>query len=193
MNASGVPRPIEKEAKMRMKTSVLSGLLLMALAAPASAAAVNFNFATTGSPLFGAAVTGSGVFDLSNTSEMINGYTAFQIDSITGTVNGSSIVAPTGNYGAYYVTGPSFLDGAGANFLTAGGTSVSFFYEDAVSEYRVNTMGPFSTSFVTASATAVSPAAVPEPASWSLLLAGMALIGGTVLRKKAGTLAAKTA
>lgn len=163
--------------KSKIALAVFTPLAMFA-AVPASAAQFLFNF-TTSTQLFGGPVTGSGTFTTSDTSMLVGGQTAFPITSITGTVNGSAIVAPTGNYGNYFTTGPSFLDGSGVNFNTAAGTTVAFFNQSSNGIYRVNTTSPGSSSFVTASASAVT-AAVPEPATWAMMLFGFALIAGTM-------------
>ncbi len=165
-----------------MKTAcfALAAGLSLAAAAPASAAQFGFTFATS-TGLFGGPVTGSGVFTTSNTAQTIGGQTAFAITSITGMVNGSAIVAPTGNYGNYFTTGGTFLDGSGTTFNNANGSRIDFFFQDSVQQYRVNTFSPGSSSFVTA--TSVAVAAVPEATTWAMMLAGFGLIG-TILRRR---------
>ena len=114
-----------------------------------------------------------------NTSDMamtIGGQTAFAVTSITGMVNGSAIVAPDGNYGNYFTTGGTFLDGSGLRFFTQADTDVRLFFQDSVGRYRVNTFSPGSSSFVTAN-TAPVAAAVPEPATWAMLVLGFGSIG----------------
>ncbi len=157
----------------------LCASLSVAVTAPASAAQIAFNFSTN-TPLFGGPVTGSGIFTISDTSMQVGGRTAFDIVSITGTVNGSAITAPIGNYGDFFTTGPSFLDGTGLRFFTAAGNDIRFFYQDSVSRYRVNTFSPGSSSFVTASATRIND--VPEP--MTLLLFGAGLAGAAALRRR---------
>jgi hypothetical protein len=154
----------------------------MALASPASAAQFGFTFATS-TQLFGGPATGSGVFTTSDTAMPVNGQTAFAITSITGMVNGSAIVAPTGNYGNYFTTGPAFLDGTGLRFFTAAGNDIRFFFQDTANQYRVNTFNPGSSSFVTASSAAVT--AVPEASTWGMMLAGFGIIGSAIrLRRR---------
>jgi hypothetical protein len=175
---------------MKNKLLALSALFAIALAAPASASQIAFSFATS-TPLIGGPVTGSGIFTTADTSTTVGGQTAFAILSITGMVNGSAIAAPVmaSAYGNYFATGPSFLDGTGIAFKTAAGTTVDFFYQDTVSQYRVNTFSPGSSSFVTASASPV--ATVPEPASWALFLSALGAAGAALQlrRKKAATMA----
>jgi hypothetical protein len=157
--------------KFLFAATILAGLTV---AAPVSAAQYVFSF-TTETPLIGGAVTGNGVFTTSDTAVMVGGRTAFAITSISGMVNGSAIVAPTGNYGNYF-TGPGpFLDGSGLRFFTAANNDVRFFFQDSVSRYRVNTFSPGSSSFVTANSSLVAP--IPEPATWAMMLAGFLMVG----------------
>ena len=169
---------------------VASTLAFAALSAPAAAAQFTFNF-TPSQALFGAPVTGSGVFTTSDTPMVVGGQTAFSILSISGLVNGSAITAAAGNgfgpggtYGNYFTTGSGFLDGSGTRFFTAAGLDVRFFQQSSNQLYRVNTFGQFGSSeFVSSNSTAVA-AAVPEPAAWMMMLFGMAAVGFVLRTKK---------
>ncbi len=163
----------------------LAATAALVAAVPADAAQYLFSF-TTATPLFGPTAAGSGTFTTSNTAMTVAGQTAFQILSISGTVNGLAIVAPTGNYGNYFTTGPSFLDGTGTTFTVTGGGRVDFFNQSSNGLYRVNTFSPGSSNFVNASSSLV--AAVPEPASWAMLLLGFAAIGFAMRRRPAAAL-----
>lgn len=169
-----------------MGKSLIIAIAALGLGAsmPASAAQFNFNFGTS-TPLFGGSVNGSGVFTTSDVATTVGGQTAFAITSITGMVNGSAIVAPTGNYGNYFTTGSTFLDGTGLRFFTAAGNDIRFFYQDTVSQYRVNTFSPGSSSYVTAKS---SIAAVPEPATWGMMLIGFGGLGAVMRRRRTAVL-----
>lgn len=166
-----------------------SALALGSMSAPASAAQFMFNF-TPSTPLFGPPVSGSGIFTTSDTPMTVGGQTAFSILSVTGTVNGSAITAaqgtgfgPGGTFGNFFTTGPGFLDGSGTRFFTAAGLDVRFFQQSSNGLFRVNTFGQFGSSeFVNASASRVQ-AAVPEPATWLMLIAGFGLIGFAMRRQ----------
>jgi hypothetical protein len=153
----------------------------MAVASPASAAQFGFTFVTS-TALFGGPVMGNGVFTTSDTAMQVGLQTAFAITSITGMVNGIAIAAPNGNYGNYFTTGPSFLDGSGVKFNNADGGRIDFFYQDNAQQYRVNTFSPGSSSFVTASSAAV--AAVPEATTWAMMLTGFGIVGGSLRRRR---------
>lgn len=172
-----------------MKTYLALAASIVALAAvPASAAQYMFTFTTStapGSQLFGGPATGSGTFTTSDTPMQVGGQTAFRIIGITGTVNGSAIVAPTlaSGYGNYFTTGATFLDGSGVNFATAAGTNVAFFNQSNNGLYRINTTNPFTSSYLNVTSSAV--AAVPEAATWGMMILGFGLMGGA-LRQRLG-------
>ncbi len=155
---------------------------LAAIAVPANAAQYNFTFVTS-TPLFGGSVNGSGIFTTSNVATTVGGRTAFAITSITGMVNGSAINAPGGSYGNYFTTGGTFLDGSGIQFFTQAGNDIRFFYQDTVSQYRVNTFSPGSSSYVTVTTSPVA-AAVPEPATWAMMIGGFGMIGFAARRRR---------
>lgn len=170
-----------------MKTYLALAASIVALAAtPASAAQYMFTFQTStaaGSQLFGGPATGSGIFTTSDTPITVGGQTAYTILSITGTVNGSAIVAPTlaGGYGNYFTTGPFFLDGSGVNFRNAAGTSIAFFNQSNNGLYRINTQNPFTSSYLVATSSAVS--AVPEAATWGMMILGFGMMGSAMRRR----------
>jgi hypothetical protein len=161
--------------------------LALFAAVPAEAAQYAFNFSGTG--FFGGTLNGSGVLTTSDasTTNPLNGYTVQAITGITGTFNGSAItgLAP-GVFGAnnlYYLSGPFFVDGNGLGFTTASGISANLFVTNGTG-YRVNTQGAgLLTGLVTAQSSAVS-AAVPEPATWALMLLGFAAIGFACRRQR---------
>ena len=147
--------------------------MLALLTTPASATTYVFGFS-------GAGQAGGGTLTTDNVTIASRGYTAQAITGITGTYNGSAITGlMAGLFGAdnlYYLTGPSFLDGSGLGFRTAAGNQVNLFYQDSARSYRVNTLNPFTTGFVTATSAAVT-AAVPEPATWAMMIAGFGAVG----------------
>ncbi len=176
---------------MRMNLTKRLGLIGAAAIAvmastPASAAVFDFNFSGTGS-FFGEALVGSGTITTNDVSQVssLNGYTFQTITGITGTYNGSQItgLAP-GTFGAnnlFYLTGPFFVDGNGLGFRTATGQAVNLFVTQGTA-YQVNA-GGLSSGRVTASASAVT-AAVPEPATWAMMLMGFGAMGFALRRSK---------
>jgi hypothetical protein len=163
---------------MRKTLFALAATACAALAAPASAAQYMFSFSGADLIKPGVTITGSGVFTTSDIATMVGGQTAFAITAITGMVDGSAIVAPTGFYGNYFTTGPAVLDGSGVRFNTAAVNNISFFNQSSNGKYRVNSIGSGKTAFVDTSFSAVtSPGAVPEPATWAMMIMGFGAIG----------------
>ena len=175
-----------------MRIVSVVGITIAALAAAMPATAAQFAFSFTPSQaLLGATFSGSGIFTTSDVATMVGGQTAFAITSITGTVGGSAIVAPTAaSYGNYFTTGSYFLDGSGVNFSTASGRPISFFNQSNNNLYRINAQSPGASFYVTATSSAV--AAVPEPASWAMMIGGFGLTGAA-LRRRRGSFAARLA
>ena len=163
-----------------------------ALSSPAAAQSYTFNFATS-TPLIGGAGAGSGTVTTNGITFNSRGYTAQTITGITGIFNGSSIsglATPFGADNLYYLTGPSFLDGSGLGFTTAAGTNVNLFYQDSTPSYRINTTGPFTSSFVTASSAPVR-SAVPEPATWAMMLVGFGAVGAATRHRRGKLIVAR--
>lgn len=161
-----------------MKLALVLAAALGVAAVPASAAQFTFNFATS-TALFGGPVSGSGVITTSDTPMTIGGQTALAVIGITGTFNGAAITGPTlASFGNYFITGPTFVDGSGLRFNTTATSNVSLFYDSNARSYRVNAINLGRSSLVTATS-----AAVPEPGTWALLIAGFGLTGFALRRR----------
>ena len=162
-----------------LKLAVAMSALLGAV--PASAAEYLFGFTGLGR-------TASGTLTTTDTAFASRGYQAVSITGITGTINGLAITGLNGFLGSdnlYYLTGPSFLDGSGLGFTASDGSQTSLYYQDFLSSYRITTFtGGFGTGLVTATSSAVAAAAVPEPASWALMLGGFGAIGGALRSRR---------
>ena len=163
-----------------LKASASASLAMLLIAMPAAAAVqYEFNFSTT-TPLIGAAGTGSGIITVDGPVFPSRGSTAQTITGISGTFNGSAITGLASPFGAnnlFYANGPSFVDGSGLGFITAAGTSVNLFFQSSgAGSYRINTINPFTSSFVAANASVVA-AAVPEPSVWAVMVLGLGLVG----------------
>ena len=173
---------------MRKSVVALALAAMVAIPSAASAAIYDFSF-TPNTVFFGGATTGSGTFTTLDTPMTVGGQTAFEIISISGTVNGFAITAPTNvatGYGNYFTTGPSFLDGTGVTFKTTangGQNTISFFNQSNNGIYRVNTLFNGSSEYVNASSSAI--AAVPEPSTWAMMILGFLGLGFMACRRKA--------
>lgn len=159
---------------------------VLAVASPASAAQYMFSF-TTNQVLFGSAQSGSGTFTVADTlSTSPLGTMGYQVTAISGTLNGSAINGLSGFQGSdnyFYTTGASFADGSGIGFTTVGGTSASLYFASVAQRYQLTTTSPFTSGYVTATAS-LAPAAVPEPATWAMMLAGFGTIGAAIRRRR---------
>ncbi len=171
-----------------VKTGLFGAAALALFAAPASAADFMFDF--TGSGFFGGTLNGSGTLTTDNVTfvNALNGYSAQTITGITGTFNGSAITglaSVTGSNNLFYLSGPFFVDGNGLGFTTASGVSANLFVTNDTA-YRVNTQGAgLLTGLVTARVSPVAiTAAVPEPATWAMMLIGFGGIGVAMRRRK---------
>lgn len=170
--------------KIRYLAAALAASAL-AIAGPASAAQYAFSF-TTNQILFGSNQSGSGTFTVSDTlSTSPLGIMGYQVTAISGMLNGSAINGLSGFQGSdnyFYKTG-SFVDGSGIGFTTVGGTSASLYFASVAQRYQLTTTSPFSSGYVTASATLL-PGAVPEPATWAMMLVGFGSIGVAIRRRR---------
>ncbi len=151
-------------------------------ASPASAATYMFDFA--GTNLFGGGpIAGSGMLTTDDTIVQQNGRDAQKITGITGSYNGAAITGlnPTifGADNFYYLTG-QFVSGNGLGFNTAAGTNANLFA--SIGRFRVNSLNPFQSGFVTATSSPVA-GAVPEPATWAMMLLGFGGIGFAMRRR----------
>jgi hypothetical protein len=168
------------------KSLGLALLLALGAYAPASAAVFTYNF--TGADLIhvGQNVTATVTFATLDTSMAVPGdnFPGFEVIGVTGTVNGSAIVAPVNgsSYGNYFETGPYFLDGTGVTFKTTNGSTFDFFNQSNNNLYRVNfTGGPLGDS---AFLTATPVTAVPEPSTWAMMILGFCGLGFIAYRRK---------
>lgn len=155
----------------------------MALAGPASAGEFIINFSTN-QPLFGSAQSGNARITTADTlSTSPLGLMGYKILSITGMLGTSAINGLSGFQGSdnYFYTSGSFVDGSGLGFTTVGGTSASLYFASVAQRYQLTTVSPFSSGYVTATATP----AVPEPATWGMLLIGFGSVGFALRRRKA--------
>lgn len=161
------------------------GLVTLA-AAPASAAQFNFNFVTTSTLFGGAAQNGSGIFTTSDTATTVEGRNAFAITGIAGQINDVAISGLT-DVGVslvptyyYFTEGPTFLSGTGVNFNAGAFQNIKFYAPSAnPGTYVIQGNG---TILANVNATSSAVAAVPEPATWAMMILGMGAIGFAMRR-----------
>lgn len=176
-----------------LKTAAVAAGVLLPLAAavvPAAAATVTYDWSLSGpaASLGGVPYPGSGTI---TATQSTGG--AWTVDSITGSIDGSSITGLTtfdGSDNLLFPTGTAPLDTHGIAFQTAAGQTIdifSFFAEgskpsgNAYGEIASNP-GGFGVG------TFALTAAVPEPSTWAMMMLGFATLGYLGLRRgKTGT------
>ncbi|MEO7411252.1 MAG: PEPxxWA-CTERM sorting domain-containing protein [Sphingomicrobium sp.] len=155
----------------------------------ASADTFSFTFDTTSTLFGGQPQTIRGFFETLSTPVDRFGQTGLEITAISGTINGAAITGlfNIANNPYYYITsGATFLDGSGVRFNTATASNIAFFHQDNVASniYRVNGNGTIS-AFGPATSTRVNAvAAVPEPATWAMMLLGFGAVGFSMRRNR---------
>lgn len=160
----------------------LSAAVVALSSTQASAAQFSFTFDTTDTFL-GGPQTARGIFDTADTAVEINGQKALAITGISGIINDVAIsglfAAPGDPIYYYFTTGPTFLDGSGVRFNAGPATNIAFFHQDGVAadRYRINGNGTVS-AFGPATSSLITVTAVPEPATWAMMLVGFGLVGG---------------
>lgn len=173
---------------MKMMTYLAAASFMALVAVPASAAQFNFSFTTTSLPFGGTPQNGSGIFTTSDTAMTIEGRNAFAITGIMGQINGVNIsgltpfatsLIPT----SYYFTeGPTFLSGTGVNFSAGGVPNIKFYAPSAnPGTYLIQGNGTIIANVTATSSPAAS--AVPEPATWGMMLLGFGAMGYAMRRR----------
>jgi hypothetical protein len=164
---------------------VMAGVAAIA-ALPANAAQFNFSFDTTSTLFGGPFQTARGIFTTSETTVQRFGQTALAITGISGTINGVAISglfdAPGSPTYYYFTSGPTFLDGSGVSFNAGAAQGIAFFHQDNVAAdiYRINGNGTISAFGTASSGPVTTVSAVPETATWTMMLAGFGMIGFAV-------------
>ena len=146
----------------------------------------DFTFDST-STFLGGPQTIRGTFTTSDTPVDRFGQQALVITGISGTINGTAITGLfdiPGNPYYYFTTGPTFLDGSGVRFNAGAATNIAFFHQDGVApdQYRVNGNGTVS-AFGPATSSPAATGAVPEPATWAMMMLGFGGMGYAMRRK----------
>ena len=154
---------------------------------PASAAVFDWSLTGPAPDLGGVSFPGSGTITASPTAST----GVFDIDTITGVIDGSEITGTSAFRGAdneVFTNGFAFVSTVGISFETAAGQGVnifSFFGQgNAYGEFTANP-GAFGVGTFTLTA-------VPEASTWALMLigfAGLGMAGYRASQKRAATLA----
>jgi hypothetical protein len=182
-----------------MKHIVSAALAAAAvLATPAMSATVTFTGDTTGSPVFNRPVVGGGLSAVG---------TAVNYESIGFTVDlsGSYTLSLATDYDSFLVLYSGAFDPASPedNFLVADDDSLGSFgdaqiifdlaagtsYFAVATAFDNGVAGPFALTIAgPGTATLIGDeGAVPEPASWAMMIAGFGLVGGALRRRTVKT------
>lgn len=172
------------------KIFMLATLAVAAIASPAMAQqAYNFDF-TNGN------FTADGTLTTGSTADTSGFYT---ITGINGTVNGQAIsglgTPPTATVADGTYTFDNLLNPTGPSLLTSGG----FLFDAGSNVFNIfgNGDGTYSgiatingtTNYTTGISGTLNVAAVPEPATWAMMLVGFGGMGLALRRKRVPTLA----
>ena len=150
--------------------------LLAIVATPAVAAEFMFSFS-------GASISGSGTFITSDTA---GGNGGFEILSSIGqvTIDGDAFTlsGPTDFAGAdniLFVGSEPLLSFNGTSFQLTDDLELNVYYSSGAGAYRYITSGGDVTPLDSFTISEVV-AAVPEPASWAMMISGFGLVGGAM-------------
>lgn len=160
-----------------MRRTLAAAILATACASSASATALSFSYTTQ------SGIVAQGIVEATD----LGGF--YSVDNVTGTRDGAAI------------TGYDFFDATPQSFTYAGGqaSDVDFSYYVGADNYEIRWPGngsSFGTEFSTdvsggvtsllVTSFSLSPAAtaaVPEPATWAMMMLGLGAIG-TVMRRR---------
>jgi hypothetical protein len=171
---------------------MIAGLLpLGAALEPASAKVFDWSLTGPAPALGGVPFQGSGTIDASPTAST----GVFDIDTITGVINGSEITGTSAFRGAdneVFTNGFAFTSIAGISFETAAGQSVNIFsFFSQGSPPTGNAYGELASPGGFGVGT-LTLTAVPEASTWAMMLigfAGVGMAGYRASQKRAATLA----
>ena len=184
--------------KTMTKMMLATGVSAAAMLAATSASAATFLFSYSGTNATNGAFTATGTLTTTNTTTLVNGRAAYTITGITGTRNGAAItgLVPAGtDFGGLstdnylYVAAPYLtLSGFGFSVAGTGNLFNPYYLGSAYQEYVRNAAGADvqATPGITFTATPVT-AAVPETATWAMMIAGFGMMGVALRTRRRST------
>jgi hypothetical protein len=159
----------------KMYSLLTAGSLAAALVVCGAAQAKVWDFSYSGG-----GETGSGTFITGDVGS------PYMITSITGTADGSAITGLSSYAGAdqlLYIGGPYYADYSGISFATAAAIDYNLTnYPDGFNNITNSAVNPGGVPCCTVSID-MGVAAVPEPATWAMMLLGFAGLGFAGHRK----------
>jgi len=152
-----------------MAAAIGSALLA---AAPAAALTYAYSFASTGGD------AGSGFLTTATAGTS-------SITSITGTFDGSAVTALSPYAGANNILTPSgpYVSIRGVSVSTAGGTNYNLYFQGSNYGITDSFNDPGGTGVGKRILTSFSVTAVPEPATWGLMIVGFGMTGFAARRR----------
>jgi len=175
-------------------TSILAGAAVLSIAFAASAQAKVYDFSFTGTD-----VSGSGVITTADASatSAVTSITGAVYDSDVG-VGGFDITGLSSYAGAdnlLYPTAAPYVDFGGVSFTTNGGGDYNFGLGGSgplglILNSSVFNPGGYPVSAPGSVDISLNVAAVPEPATWAMMLMGFAGLGAAVRSRRGQAVAA---
>ncbi len=178
--------------KFKILTAAASVAALSLSAMPSQAAVYLFNYVSSGGNPFAA----SGSF---TTSDVLNGAGAYDVLSISGNVDGDLITSLIGNpaqpnpslsadglfiYDNNYFPGPQHVSNPGLFFASAAGYEYNLFSDNATT-YELYRATPGVGYVNNSIGTLTVSSAIPEPATWALMITGFGMMGLALRRRRA--------
>lgn len=170
---------------MKLATKATLSLIVGGLLASSPAAAFPLLFSFTGQN-FGGPITASFQLDSNPTPSRVNDQAIIQsgqifFDNVSGIFNGNAETASSISFGTNLLS-QFQISGTSLGFAQFGGQTV---FSGSLSN-PVFAPGTFNFTGFTRGTLTVSEvtAAVPEPATWAMMIGGFALVGSSMRRKK---------
>jgi hypothetical protein len=157
---------------------MIAGLLPLAAAcAPASAKVFDWSLTGTSPDLGGVSFPGSGTI----TATLTSSPGVWDIDTITGTVNGSAITGTSTFQGAdneLFTNGFAFVSTVGVSFETAAGQSINIFsFDGQMTPPTGNAYGELTSNPSAFGVGHFTLTAAPEASTWAMMVIGFAGLG----------------
>ena len=161
-----------------LKTTIAAAAVALAFAGTAQATTYDFSY-------FGstdASINGSGEFFTGSPTS------PYLLTGITGNVNGSGGITGLSSYAGadnllYFPASPGYVDFSGISFSTSTGPSWNLYYDNGTFALRSD-LNPGGNASSESPINLTVTAAIPEPETYAMMLAGLGLMGFVIRRRK---------